>query len=75
MANILNPRAIFFFFCKFSSSGKQKQKSLEAEDLFESKKVKGSNIVNCAQKKHFSYITDKIVSLRRNFSKDLVILS
>ena len=31
------------------------------------KKVNGSNIVKCVQKKYFSYIIDKIVSLTRNF--------
>ena len=45
------------------------------DGLFESKKVKGSNIVKRARKKHFSYIIHKTVSLRRNFSKALVILS
>ena len=38
------------------------------------KKVKGSAIVKCAQKNYFSYIIDKLVSLRRNFSKALAIL-
>ena len=33
------------------------------------------HIVKCVQKKYFSCIIDKIVSLGRNFSKDLVILS
>ena len=77
MANILNSGAFFY---KFGSSRKQKQKPLEAEylnfrvlmDCSNQKKVKGSNIVKCAQKKHFSYIIDKIVLLRRNFSKAFV---
>ena len=80
MANILNSGAFFY---KFGSSRKQKQKPLEAEylnfrvlmDCSNQKKVKGSNIVKCAQKKHFSYIIDEIVLLRRNFSKAFVILS
>ena len=38
-------------------------------------KFKGSNIVKYVQKKYFSYIIDKIVSLRRSFYKALVILS
>ena len=41
----------------------------------ESEKVKRSNIVKRVQKKYFSYIIDKIVSLRRNFSKALAILA
>ena len=62
MANILNYRAFF------SQIWKQKQAEAEAfgsrsvklqsiAGLFESKKfekVKGSNIVNCVQKKYFS---------------------
>ena len=42
--------------------------------MFESRKfekIKGSNIVKCVQK--ISYIIDQIVSLKRNFSKGLVI--
>ena len=38
-------------------------------------KVKGCNIIKCIQKKYFSYIIGKIASLRRNFSKALVILA
>ena len=48
------------------------------DGLFESRKlekVKGSNIVKHVPKKYLSYLIDKIVSLRRNFSKALVILS
>ena len=45
------------------------------DGLFESKKVKGSNIITCAQKKHFSYMIDKVILLRRNFSKASLILS
>ena len=79
------------FFYKFGNIRKQKQKPLEAETfgtrslnlqsidgLLESRKfekVEGSTIVKFVKKKYFSYIIDKIVSLRRNFSKALVILS
>ena len=79
------------FFYKFGNIRKQKQKPLDAEafgsrslkpqcidGLLESRKfekVKGSTIVKCVQKKCFSYIIDKIVSLKRDFSKALVILS
>ena len=48
------------------------------DGLLESRKfekVEGSTIVKFVKKKYFSYIIDKIVSLRRNFSKALVILS
>ena len=38
-------------------------------------KVKGCNIIKCTQKKYFSYIIGKFASLRRNFSKALVILA
>ena len=55
--------------------GSRRLKLQSIDGFFESKKVKGSNIVKCAQKKHFSYIIDKIVLLRRNFSKALAILS
>ena len=58
---------------------KQKRLKLQSIDgLFESRKfekVKGSNIVKRVLKKYFSYLIDKIASLRRNFSKALVILS
>ena len=79
------------FFYKFGNIRKQKQKPLEPETfgtrslnlqsidgLLESRKfekVEGSTIVKFVKKKYFSYIIDKIVSLRRNFSKALVILS
>ena len=48
------------------------------DGLFESRKlekVNWSNIVKHVPKKYLSYLIDKIVSLRRNFSKALVILS
>ena len=45
------------------------------DGLFESKKVKGSNIVTCAQKKHFSYMIDKVILFRRNFSEASLVLS
>ena len=67
MANILNS---VYFFQKFGSTRKQKQKPLEAKDLNLLKETIQLSVF--AQKKHFSYIIDKIVSLRRNFSKALV---
>ena len=58
----------------------QKQKPLETEALNlrvlmgclnrqNLKKVKGSNIVKCVQKKYFSYIIDKIFHLEEIFQK------
>ena len=67
MANILNSRAFFY---KFGSTRKQKQKPLEAKDLNLLKETIQLSVF--AQKKHFSDIIDKIVLLRRNFSKALV---
>ena len=55
--------------------GSRRLKLQSIDELLESKKVKGSSIVKCAQKKHFSYITDKIVLFRRNVSKALAMLS
>ena len=78
------------FFYKFGNIKKQKQKPLKTEafgsrnlkfqsidGLLESRKseVIGSAIVKCVQKKYFSYIIGKFVSLGRNFSKALVIMS
>ena len=78
------------FFYKFGNIKKQKQKPLKTEafgsrnlkfqsidGLLESRKseVIGSTIVKCVQKKYFSYIIGKFVSLGRNFSKALVIMS
>ena len=48
------------------------------DGLLESRKfekVEGSTIVKFVKKKYFSYIIDKIVSLRRKFSKAFVIPS
>ena len=70
MANISNSRAFFFTNLEAVESRSLKLQSIDG--FFESRKfekVKGSNIVKCVQKKYFSYIIDKIVSLRRNFSK------
>ena len=53
----------------------QSQKRRNIDGSFESTKsenVEGRNIVICVKKKCFSYIKDKVVSLRRNFSKALV---
>ena len=83
MANILNYRAIFSQIWKQKKAeaetfGSRSVKLQSIDGLFESKKfekVKWSNIVNCVQKKYFSYIIDKIVSLRRSFSKALVTLA
>ena len=60
------------------------QKTLEAEALNfrvlmdclnqeNLKTVKGSAIVKCVQKKYFSYMIDKIISLRIYLSKALVL--
>ena len=68
-------------FVKNLEAIKRRRRSLKLQSisiLFESRKfekVKGSNKVKCVQKKYFNYIIDKIISLRRNFSKALVILS
>ena len=69
MANILNFRTIFPQIWKQQKaeaeafgSGRLKLQSIDG--FFEStkfEKVKGRNIVNCVQKKYFSYIIDKIV--------------
>ena len=83
MANILNCRAIFLQIWKqqkveAEAFGSRSFKLQSIDGLFEPskfEKVKGSNIVKCVQNKHFNYLIDKIVSLRRNFSKTLVILS
>ena len=79
MANILNSRAFFLQIwqqqkAKAEAFGSRILKLQSIDGLFELRKVKGSNIVKCAQKKHFTYIIDKNVSLRRHFSKALVIL-
>ena len=69
MANILDFRAFFFTNLEAVESRSRRLKLQSIDGLFESKrfeKVKGSNAVKCAQNKCFSYITDKIVSLRRN---------
>ena len=78
LANILNCRANFFTNLEAVESRSRSLELQSIDGLFESRKfekVKGSNIVKCVQNKYFSYIIDKIVSLRRNFSKALVILS
>ena len=82
MANILNCRTILSQIWKQQKAepeafGSRSLKVQIIDGFFESRKfekVKGSNIVKCVQKKYFSYIIDKILSLRRNFSKALVIL-
>ena len=58
--------------------GSRSLKFQSTDGFLESNKferAKGSNIVKCVQKKYFSYIINKIVPLRRDFSKALVILS
>ena len=57
--------------------GSRNLKFRSIDGLLESRKseVIGSTIVKCIQKKHFSYIIGKFVSLGRNFSKALVIMS
>ena len=72
MANILSFRTIFSQIWKQQKAeaeafGSRSLKHQSIDGLFEStklEKVKGSNIVNCVQKKYFSYIIDKIASLR-----------
>ena len=66
----------FFTNLEAAESRSRRLKLQSINGLFESRKfekVKGSNIVK--PKNYFSYLIDKIVSLRRNFSKSLVILS
>ena len=83
MANILHCRAIFSQIYKQQKAqaeafGNRSLKIQSIDGLFKSikfEKVKGSNIVKRVQKKYFSYIIDKIVSLRRNFSKALLTLA
>ena len=63
----------YIFKCKCNRRNRSRSFKLQSIDrLFEPskfEKVKGSNVVKCVQKKYFSYLIDKIVSLRRNFSK------
>ena len=83
MANILNCRANFYQIWKqqkeeVEALGSRNLKLQSIDALFESRKfekLKGSNFVKRVPKKYFSYLIDKIVLLRRNFSKGLVILS
>ena len=83
MANILNCCVIFSQIWKqqkveAEASGIISLKFQSIDGLFEAtkfEKVKGSNIVNCVKRKYFSYIIDKIVLVRRNFSKAFVILA
>ena len=83
MASISNCRAVFSQIWKQQKAGAEvfgsrSLKPQSIDGLFELTKlgkVKGSNIVKCVQKKYFSYVTDKNVSFRRNFSKVLVILA
>ena len=54
------------FFTNLEAVESRSLKLQSIDGLFESRKfekVKGSNIVKCVQKKYFSYIIDKIVSL------------
>ena len=57
--------------------GSRNLKFQSIDGLLESRKseVIGSTIVKCIQKKYFNYIIGKFVSLGRNFSKALVIMS
>ena len=66
------------FFTNLEAAESRSLKLQSIDGLFESRKfekVKGSNIVSCVQRKYFSYIKDKIASLREIFSKALFILS
>ena len=77
MANILNRRAIFSHVWKQQKAdakafGSRSLKLQSIDELLKStkfEKVKGRNIVQCVQKKYFSYIIDKLFSLRVNFQK------
>ena len=83
MANVLNYRANFYQTWKqqkeeVEALGSRNLKLQSIDGLFESRKfekVKRSNFVKRVPKKYFSYLIDKMVWLRRNFSKGLVILS
>ena len=82
MTNILNYRAIFL---RFRGSRKQKQQPLEAETLNFRVLMDCSNQQNLKKLKeaislsvykiNILVIIDKIVSLRKNISKALVILA
>ena len=74
------------FFHKVGSTRKLKQKPLEAEALNfrvlmdclnqqNLKKLKEAISISMYKRNIFSYMIDKIVSLRRNFSKAVVILT
>ena len=74
MANILNFRAVFHRFkaieSRSSSLWKQKLKLQSIGGLFEStkfEKVKGRNIVKCAQKKYFSYNRQNCFAYKKFF--------
>ena len=82
MTNILNCHVIYY---KFRSSRKQKQRPLEAQALNfrvlmdclnqeNLRKLKGAVSLILYERNILVILTDKIVSLRRNFSKVLVIL-
>ena len=76
MANVLNCREIFFTNLEAVESRSRSLKLQSIDELFELRpfeKVKRSNIVKGVPKKYFSYLTDKIASLRKNVSKILVI--
>ena len=82
MANTFNCHAIFSQISKeqkveAEAFGSRSLKLWSIDGLFKSTKfgkVRGSNIVKRVPKKYFSYIIDKIVSLRTNFLKAVVIL-
>ena len=83
MANSLNYCAILLQIwkqqkAKAEAFGGRRLKLQSIDGLFESRKfekVKGSNIVKRVPTKYFSYLVDKIASLKRNLSKVLVIWS
>ena len=83
MANSLNYCAILLQIwkqqkAKAEAFGSRRLKLQSIDGLFESRKfekVKGSNIVKRVPTKYFSYLVDKIASLKRNLSKVLVIWS
>ena len=82
MANILNCCAFFFFFFKFESSGKNYLEAFNFSVLVDCfNKENSEKVINEAisrqyvKKKYFSHTTDKVISLRRNSLKALVIMS
>ena len=83
MVNVLNCPAFFFFLFKFESSGKSYLEAFNFSVFVDCSKIRKNlyrkqylTVLNqYLNKKYFSHITDKSVSLRRNSLKALVIKS